>query len=94
MTDDYLVRYRYEPPLQRAREMAAGGELGRLTSIYVMYNIHHPEAVCARYPGVIRQIMTHHAYSALCACTHTASCTLYTVYVLDLARDCPCDMSS
>jgi predicted dehydrogenase len=30
-----------------------------------MYNIHHPEAVAARYPGVIRQIMTHHAYILL-----------------------------
>ena len=57
--------YVYEPPLQRARDMVANGDLGKLTSIYVMYNIHHPEAVCARYPGVIRQIMTHHAYTAL-----------------------------
>ncbi|MCA8975783.1 MAG: gfo/Idh/MocA family oxidoreductase, partial [Planctomycetes bacterium] len=31
-------------------------------SVHVLYNIHHPEAVAARYPGVIRQIMTHHAY--------------------------------
>ena len=27
-----------------------------------MYNIHHSEAVAKRYPGVVRQILTHHAY--------------------------------
>ena len=45
--------YIHEAPLQRAKAMAASGELGQLTSVYVMYNIHHPEAICARFPGVI-----------------------------------------
>jgi predicted dehydrogenase len=57
--------YIYEDALQRMREMVASGTLGRLTSCYIMYNIHHPEPVAARYPGVIRQIMTHHAYTSL-----------------------------
>jgi predicted dehydrogenase len=30
-----------------------------------MYNIHHPEEVASRYPGVVRQILTHHSYILL-----------------------------
>lgn len=54
--------YVYEPALERTRTLLGRGSLGRLVSIDVLYNIHHPEAVASRYPGVIRQIMTHHAY--------------------------------
>jgi predicted dehydrogenase len=39
--------------------------LGTVHTIHIMYNIHHPEEVCARLPGIIRQIGTHHAYIAL-----------------------------
>ena len=60
--------YLYEAPVMRAKELIESGKLGDLVSIYVLYNIHHPEEVAARYPGVIRQILTHHAY-----------CTLYLV---------------
>ena len=42
--------YIYEPPLQRTKELLSSGRLGALTAVYVMYNIHHPEDVCARYP--------------------------------------------
>ena len=42
--------YIYEPPLQRTKELLSSGRLGALTAVYVMYNIHHPEEVCARYP--------------------------------------------
>jgi len=54
--------YVYEPALWRAKSMIEAGEIGRLSSVYVMYNIHHPEEVAKNYPGVIRQIMTHHSY--------------------------------
>ena len=57
--------YVYEPSVLRAKEMIDSGKLGDLVSLYVLYNIHHPEAVAARYPGVIRQILTHHAYCSL-----------------------------
>ena len=60
--------YIYEPSVTRAKELINSGKIGDLVSIYVLYNIHHPEAVAARYPGVIRQILTHHAY-----------CTLYLI---------------
>ena len=45
--------------------MIDSGRLGGVHNIYIMYNIHHPEDVCARLPGVIKQIGTHHAYIAL-----------------------------
>jgi predicted dehydrogenase len=57
--------YIYESSMIRTRELVAGGDLGRVVSAYVMYNIHHPEAVAKRYPGVVRQILTHHSYILL-----------------------------
>eukprot|EP00966_Prymnesium_polylepis_P267559 6181082-Prymnesium_polylepis.1 len=45
--------------------MITGGALGHVCLVSIFYNIHHPEAVASRYPGVIRQIMTHHAYTSL-----------------------------
>ena len=60
--------YIYEPSVTRAKNLIESGKIGELVSLYVLYNIHHPEEVAARYPGVIRQILTHHAY-----------CTLYLV---------------
>jgi predicted dehydrogenase len=57
--------YIYEPWMQRTKQLIMGGTLGKITSFYMTYNIHHPKAVAARYPGVIRQILTHHAYTSL-----------------------------
>ena len=57
--------YIYEDSLIRSRELVRQGRLGKLVAAYVLYNIHHPEEVAALYPGVIRQIMTHHAYILL-----------------------------
>ena len=57
--------YLYEDSVIRTRELLDSGKLGRLVAINVLYNIHHPEHVAARYPGVIRQILTHHSYITL-----------------------------
>jgi len=57
--------YIYEGGMMRTHDLVAENELGRITSAYVMYNIHHPEEVAARYPGVVRQILTHHSYILL-----------------------------
>jgi predicted dehydrogenase len=57
--------YIYEPGVARMRELLASGALGDPCSLEIHYNIAHPEAVCARLPGVIRQILTHHAYCSL-----------------------------
>jgi predicted dehydrogenase len=57
--------YIYEDSLRRTRQLLQQGRLGRLVAVYVLYHIHHPEQIAGRYPGVIRQIMTHHAYILL-----------------------------
>jgi predicted dehydrogenase len=57
--------YIYESSMMRTRELVENGDLGRIVSAYVMYNIHHPEEVAKRYPGVVRQILTHHSYILL-----------------------------
>jgi len=57
--------YIYEAGVNRTRELLNQGKLGDLVSLYILYNIHHPEKVTIRYPGVIRQILTHHAYTTL-----------------------------
>ncbi len=57
--------YIYEASMNRTKELVDEGELGKIVSAYVMYNIHHPEEVAKRYPGVVRQILTHHSYILL-----------------------------
>ena len=57
--------YVYEQGMTRTRELVENGDLGKIVSAYVMYNIHHPEEVAKRYPGVVRQILTHHSYILL-----------------------------
>ncbi|OWK43114.1 Gfo/Idh/MocA family protein [Fimbriiglobus ruber] len=57
--------YVYEAGMTRTRDLVDGGDLGTIVSAYVMYNIHHPEEVAKRYPGVVRQILTHHSYILL-----------------------------
>lgn len=57
--------YVYESSMIRTKELVEAGDLGRIVSTYVMYNIHHPEEVARRYPGVVRQILTHHSYIML-----------------------------
>ena len=73
--------YIYEPGLERTKELLESGKLGKLVSFYMMYNIHHPEAICARYPGVIRQILTHHAYTMIYLAGNpiSVSCLKWTV---------------
>ena len=45
--------YIYEPSVTRAKDLIDSGKIGDLVSLYVLYNIHHPEKVASRYPGVI-----------------------------------------
>ncbi len=73
--------YIYEPGLERTKQLLDSGRLGKLVAFYMMYNIHHPEAICSRYPGVIRQILTHHAYTMIYLAGNplTVSCLKATV---------------
>ena len=57
--------YVYEAGMNRSKELIEAGDLGRVVSCYAMYNIHHPEDVASRYPGVVRQILTHNSYILL-----------------------------
>lgn len=57
--------YIYEPGVERMQQMIRSGKLGTITQFYMMYNIEHAEEIRARYPGVIRQILTHHSYTML-----------------------------
>lgn len=57
--------YVYQPDLWRARRLIERGELGRICATWVTFLIEHSETLAARYPGVLRQIMTHHVYTLL-----------------------------
>lgn len=73
--------YIYEPGIERAKAMIKDGKLGSITQFYMMYNIHHTDEIRARYPGVIRQILTHHSYTMLYMAGEpkTVSCFMNTV---------------
>ncbi len=55
----------YEESLERSHRLIAEGRLGRLVSVYVLYNIWHSEERAATLPGIVRQILTHNAYCLL-----------------------------
>jgi len=55
----------YHPRMEEIKRAIDDGDLGKLSYLSILYNIHHPEEVARKYPGVIRQVMTHHAYTLL-----------------------------
>ena len=57
--------YIHEDSLARASQMIARGELGRIVSCYVLYNIQHSEERASTLPGVVRQILTHNLYTMM-----------------------------
>lgn len=57
--------YIYAPSLRRARRLIEAGKLGSIASLWILYNIYHPEEVARIYGGVLRAVCTHHAYSLL-----------------------------
>ena len=72
--------YIYEEGIKRAKSMIENGKLGTITQFYMMYNIEHAHDIRARYPGVIRQILTHHSYTMLYLAGEpkTISCLKFT----------------
>ena len=72
--------YIYESGIERAKAMIENGKLGTVTQFYMMYNINHAHEIRARYPGVIRQILTHHSYTMLYLAGEpkVVSCLKYT----------------
>jgi len=57
--------YIHAPSLIRARRMVEEGRLGTIGSLWILYNVFHPEEVAAIYGGVLRAVCVHHAYSML-----------------------------
>jgi predicted dehydrogenase len=55
----------YEDGILRIKKMIDSGEMGKLTSFYYLFNAFHSEELAQLYPGVIRQILTHHIYTML-----------------------------
>jgi predicted dehydrogenase len=53
----------HEPGLARARAMIRNGDIGKVVSCYVLYNIQHSEERAATLPGMIRHILTHNIYT-------------------------------
>lgn len=69
--------YVYDARLEAMRAAARSGQLGKLTTVAVLYNIRHSEELVAQLPGVVEEIMTHHAYLSLFLTgerVHTVSC--------------------
>ena len=52
----------YEESIARTRRLLTEGKLGRLVSVYVLYNIWHSEERASTLPGIVRQILTHNSY--------------------------------
>jgi predicted dehydrogenase len=57
--------YVHMEPVIRMRRMIAEKRFGTLASIWILYNIFHPEQVARHYGGVLREVAVHHAYSLL-----------------------------
>ena len=57
--------YIYVPSVQRMRRLIEKGQLGQIASLWIIYNIFHPEEVAALYGGVLREVCIHHVYSLL-----------------------------
>ena len=57
--------YIYVPSLERAKRLVESGKLGKIASLWVLYNIFHAEEVAAIYGGVLRAVCMHHVYSLL-----------------------------
>ncbi len=57
--------YVYQPELWRAKRLISRGDLGTICATWVNYVIFHSEQLASVYPGVVRQILTHHFYTLL-----------------------------
>jgi predicted dehydrogenase len=57
--------YIYNPDLWRARRLIDEGMLGTICAAWITYLIYHSEDLASHYPGVLRQILTHHFYTVL-----------------------------
>jgi predicted dehydrogenase len=57
--------YIYHPEVIKMKKYIDEGAFGNICSAWMTFNIFHSEELASHYPGVIRQIMTHHLYTTL-----------------------------
>ncbi len=55
----------HEASLARAKTLIANGDIGKVVSCYVMYNIHHSEERASTLPGMVRHILSHNIYTMM-----------------------------
>jgi predicted dehydrogenase len=55
----------HEESLARAHDLIANGDIGKIVSCYVLYNIHHSEERALTLPGMVRHILTHNLYTMI-----------------------------
>lgn len=55
----------HEDSLARARALIQNGDIGKIVSCYVLYNIHHSEERASTLPGMVRHILQHNIYTML-----------------------------
>jgi predicted dehydrogenase len=55
----------HEDSLARAHELIKNGNIGKIVSCYVMYNIQHSEERASTLPGMVRHILTHNLYTMI-----------------------------
>lgn len=55
----------HEESLKRAHHLIKNGDLGKVISCYVMYNIQHSEERASTLPGMVRHIFTHNLYTMM-----------------------------
>lgn len=59
--------YLYQPEARRLVESVRGGDIGHPRSLLINYAIKHSEELAAKYSGVLREVMVHHAYITVAA---------------------------
>ena len=55
----------HEESIKRAHRIIKNGDLGKIVSCYVMYNIQHSEQRASTLPGMVRHIFTHNLYTMM-----------------------------
>jgi predicted dehydrogenase len=55
----------HDESLARSRAMIQNGDIGKIVSCYVMYNIQHSEERASTLPGMVRHILTHNIYTMM-----------------------------
>ena len=55
----------YMPEVRQIKRRIDDGSYGQIVSAWFLFSIHHPPAIAVKYPGVLRQIATHHLYTLL-----------------------------